>query len=60
MPKYFLLIAGELYYPDTETGDWRGCFETKEEAEEYLKTKCGHYDWHDIVDLREWIGRTDE
>ncbi len=28
--------------------------------EEYLKTTERNYDWHEIVDLREWIGVTDE
>lgn len=52
--KPFLLIAGSNYYPDVGTEDWKGCFETKEKAEQYLK-KIGKYDWHRIVDLREWM-----
>jgi hypothetical protein len=31
-PKYFLLIAGDTYYPEGGTGDWIGCFQTYEEA----------------------------
>lgn len=34
--KRFLLIAGDGYYPDYGTGDWVGCFETKEEAESQI------------------------
>ena len=52
MRKRFLLIAGDKYYPSSRTGDWRGCFETYEKAEEKLKEY--DYDWYEIVDLREW------
>lgn len=31
--KYYLLIAGDNYYPQYSTMDWVGCFETREEAE---------------------------
>ena len=31
-PKYFLLMAGDIYYPEGGTSDWIGCFETYEEA----------------------------
>jgi hypothetical protein len=31
--KKFLLIAGDDYYPRGDTGDWIGCFATREEAE---------------------------
>jgi len=30
--KYFLLIAGDNYYPSGDTGDWIECYETYEEA----------------------------
>ena len=30
--KYFLLIAGNSYYPQVGTDNWIGCFETFEEA----------------------------
>ena len=50
--KPYLLIAGDKYYPSGYTDDWRGCFETYEEAEERLKEY--DYDWYQIVDLREW------
>lgn len=58
MKKPFLLIAGAGYYPRAQTRDWKGCFETKEEAEEHLKKieklERDYFDWHVIVDLREW------
>lgn len=68
--KYFLLIAGEYYYPSNGTGDWIGCFETYEEALSQVKVEeydfrgkiCHAYivsgserGWYEIVDLREWI-----
>jgi len=31
-PKYFLLMAGDNYYPQSDTRDWVGCFLTYEEA----------------------------
>ena len=65
MKKPYLLIAGEQYYPVSGTGDWIGCYETREEIENIIKkneysgfyTINGsehEYDWCDIVDLREW------
>jgi hypothetical protein len=56
--KPYLLIAGEDFYPEEDTGDWIGCFFTKEEAEEkleQLKQEKYPFNWHYIVDLREWI-----
>lgn len=38
--KYFLLIAGECYYPSEGTEDWIKCYETQEEAQkDVVKTK---------------------
>lgn len=55
MKKPYLLIAGDNYYPSSETDDWKGCFETREEALEYLETfDKKYYGWYTIVDLREW------
>lgn len=68
--KYFLLIAGENYYPSSGTDDWIGTFETLEEAQNkvypgisrivpkdvFIINGC-EYDWYEIVDLREWINR---
>lgn len=31
-PKYFLLIAGDNYYPCRGVGDWIASFESEEEA----------------------------
>lgn len=62
--KPFLLIAGSGYYPDVGTEDWKGCFETKEKAEQYFKkinkrngSDLNKYDWYEIVDLREWMNK---
>jgi hypothetical protein len=73
--KPFLLIAGSTYYPSQDTGDWIGCFSTREEAEAQIRTP-GRFrelqvqhprfgetdvDWYEIVDLRDWgaYGETD-
>ena len=66
--KPFLLIAGSTYYPSQDTGDWIGCFSTREEAEAQIRTpgrdrrwavehpRFGEtdVDWYEIVDLRDW------
>jgi hypothetical protein len=64
--KYFLLIAGQGYYPEIGVGDWKKTFHTKEEAKAAVKKVLSRhsgwiiddreYDWYKIVDLREWIG----
>lgn len=69
MKKPFLLIAGCWYNPSDGTGDWKGCFETYDEAmnqieteyrsgEEVYKIKTENtaerWDWYEIIDLREW------
>lgn len=54
MKKKFLLIAGYLYYPSRSTGDWKGFFETREEALEEAKSYSKIYDWCDVVDIEEW------
>ena len=64
MKKPFLLIAGDNQYPESGTDDWKGCFETRQEAENQV---CKHFvfgtkysiagkacDWYEVVDLREW------
>ena len=56
--KRYLLLAGYDYYPAYSTGDWVGCYETVEEAEEvWNKMKDEEYpcEWHEIVDLMEWM-----
>ncbi len=35
--KRYLLLAGHCYYPDYGTGDWRGSFTTKEDAEKAVE-----------------------
>jgi hypothetical protein len=53
MNKPYLLIAGDNYYPDSGTKDWKGTYATYEEAEAALKDI--EYDWYEIVDLMLWI-----
>ena len=67
--KPFLLIAGDDYYPSHDTGDWIGCFSTREEAQAQIQMSASacrsirvqhprfgetDYDWYEIVDLRDW------
>jgi hypothetical protein len=58
MNKPFLLTAGANYYPCRGTGDWIGCFETAEEAQqkyaELFKEDEYSHEWHEIIDLRDW------
>ena len=35
--KYFLLLAGDKYYPQPCTDDWLGCFQTEQEARDQVK-----------------------
>lgn len=37
MKKPYLLIAGYYYYPSADTGDWKGCYSTAEEAKEQIE-----------------------
>ncbi len=64
--KMFLLIAGDYYYPSVGTGDWRGFYKTHEEAQSQVNKIDGvydtavsinghHYDWHEIINLGDWI-----
>lgn len=32
MPKYFLLTAGDQHYPSSGDGDWKGFYETYDDA----------------------------
>lgn len=40
--KYFLLIAGQGYYPQPYTEDWVGTFASYEEASSKIKTTEEH------------------
>lgn len=40
--KKFLLIAGSNYYPSSGTGDWVGCFETREDAKDVVEEILYH------------------
>ena len=31
--KYFLLIAGDSYYPEARTGNWIACYDSESEAQ---------------------------
>lgn len=66
--KYYLLIAGDQYYPSGSTDDWIDTFETFEEAKSMVTIAWSYdlnknifyindlkYDWYEIVNLREWI-----
>lgn len=61
--KYFLLIAGETYYPERGSENWIDAYETMEEAETQVTKINNHlykidgkdYNWYNIVDLRPWI-----
>ena len=56
MRKPFLLIAGYDYYPSRDTEDWKGCFETYEDAmKEFNSYRKNQFDWYEIVDLRDWV-----
>ena len=61
--KFFLLTAGDHYYPSHGTGDWIATFETLEEAEgvvtkvtdqHYTIYGC-RYEWYEIIDLKDWV-----
>lgn len=64
--KFFILTAGDNYYPRSGTRDWIASFETIEEAEAAVTetTQSGDdcyliggtiYDWYEIIDLRKWV-----
>ena len=37
--KKYLLIAGHNFYPQAGTDDWRGCYDTYEEAKARITTE---------------------
>lgn len=54
MPKYFLLTAGDQYYPCSGNGDWIDFFETEEQAEsevtrEEYEIPCDYDDIHKMT-----------
>ena len=51
MIKRFLVFAGDFYYPGGGWDDFRGDFETLEEAE--LKVKQLERDWAQIIDCEQ-------
>ncbi len=65
--KYFLLTAGDDYYPLVGTEDWIGTYASWDEASNEVESVdelwCKYqiqgesYDWFEIVDLRDWINR---
>lgn len=53
MPNYFLLTAGDQYYPESGDGDWKGFYETYEDAESEVTREefiipCDYGDIHEI------------
>jgi hypothetical protein len=69
LKKRYLLTAGDNYYPESGTGDWKGCFETFEEAKAQVSNAgparykvAGYtstFDWYQIIDLATWVGAED-
>jgi hypothetical protein len=64
--KLFLLIAGDQHYPQTGNSDWKGTFDSTEEAQEQVSPHPSgegyslfgtsyQYDWYKIVNLADWI-----
>ena len=69
--KFFLLTAGDHYYPSHGSGDWIATFATHEEAEGVVTKVSNHltnhfaddhyiiygcrYDWYSIIDLKDWV-----
>lgn len=47
--KRYIVFAGSDYYPGGGWGDFRGDFDTLEEARALIKTLLD-YDWQQIVD----------
>lgn len=46
----FLLFAGNDYYPAGGWGDFKGDFDTQEEAEAFLANSTQKFDWKQIID----------
>lgn len=52
MSKRYLLFYGDAYYPAGGWGDFRGAFDTIEEAHAaYMKAPGWKPDWWHVVDL---------
>lgn len=56
MLKRFLLFAGPDYYPGGGWDDFRGSFDTRQEAEDYYNAggpdkNYPKWDWYHIVDM---------
>lgn len=59
MNKPYLLIAGDDFYPQVGTGNWKECFATQKDAEKEGKRLCDKTledccEWYEVVDLRDW------
>lgn len=48
MTKRYLLFAGEYYYPSGGFNDYKGSFDSIEEA---ISNVMSYHDWYHIVDL---------
>lgn len=69
--KYYLLIAGDNYYPQIGSGNWIATFETMEEAlaEIHSEGEVDYgpyeirnkiYDWAIVINLLDWINEDNE
>ncbi len=52
--KRYLLFSGDEYYPLGGWNDFKGSFDTLEEAKEAKEKLSGH-DWYQIVDTKHGI-----
>jgi hypothetical protein len=50
--KRFLLFAGDKYYPQKAWEEFRGDFDTIEEAKEKGIEYAKYFDWFQIVDIQ--------
>lgn len=49
-------IVSDHYYPSSGSRDWQGCFETEEEAENYVKSlELKDDQSYYIINLADWI-----
>jgi hypothetical protein len=48
--KRYWLFAGENYYPSGGIYDFRYCFDTTEEAIDYINNNTRSFDWAHVVD----------
>ena len=49
--KRFVVMSGAIYYANGGFEDYKGSFDTKEEADKYAETFKGDYHWTQVSDL---------